>query len=643
VERSASISENYKYPLGRQPKVLFDRNVTRDEKDLLVGNYFMEDAGVKYSAAPYFFSFNYHVDNQLPVKFEMEEGRILYLDLSVASEPLMYYQMGYALMLPLNKSEDTYQCIFAPDETKIWQKADYQWIWKGPHLYLGFPMILIAMTLLTVTIFYCVHRFSVKKHYHGEDEEHVTAPKRVFLPSYSPTGKYSPMEIIRSLLFASDSDIITQCGTDAYYYLWFQKYTIIYILAMTLVSMPILLPIYFSAEEYAISFKDFAGFTIASVNLRNSSRIYLFYFVIMVFAVFGCIYLIMLRNLARIVVKSNENFGSLYTVMVSNISPKLRNRKNLIADFQHRYGDCVVDAHICYDMRNLSKLDKSKDQYHELVDFYQKMYDNTGVRPQIRTGFLWLTKTDALHHYENLANQVQAKIDQRENSKKINGTGYAFVTFNSIAAAQTCVNDHVVRFCGFSIPLWFLDNRWDYQVQPAPEADDVVYDNLPYTKLNRLIRSVVSNTIMSAIILVVYLVVFCASFMWFYNSTNVSKIWDIISIFGPVAFVLQALVDLTPELISAVTETVKPILEVFTGWEKHHSRFDFRKSVIRKTVSNTNFSINNFLIITLGILHVYFYYYSTLLLYLCEWCLESMVQSKSSIQQLHILFQLYGC
>jgi hypothetical protein len=581
LERGALYSVNLKYPLGRQPRLRFDVNITHDPKDLIVGNYFYEQ-NVNYTAKPYFFSFSYHVNNHLPVIFDMVNGEIIYTDLSVASEPREYYQIGYGLILPRNKSSSTYQCVFLNEGSKrIWQKADYQWIYEGPHLYVGFPLIILALILVSITFLCCVDKFNVKKHYHDGEELHETLSKRVFISSYAATGKYSLKEILHSLLFAIDSQIIEQCGTDAYYYLWFQKYMIIYVIACMCVSMPILLPLYYYNNSHAISFSDFAGLTIASLDIRHNNKLLITYLVIMIFGLFGCVYLYFLRRLARTLIKPNKNFSSLFTVMVSNLSPKLIKPSDLIAQFRERYGDCIVDAQICYDLRKLTELDNKRDKLTRLLDRYQEIADTTGKSPSVRVGFLWLKKIDALNHFNTELQKVQEKINQIS-KKSLSGTGYGFVTFSSIKMAQKCLTDHSIKFCGISIPLWLLDNRWDYSVEPAPEADDINYANLSFSSFGIWIRSILTNSIMTVILLTVYAIVYIASLLNWYRDTHQSVIFDFLSKFT-IGILLQAFVELIPEIISAITETVKPVLEVLTEFEKHHTRFEYRKSVVRKT------------------------------------------------------------
>ncbi len=580
--RGGLYSENLKYPLRQQPKLSFDANITNDARHLIVGNYFYERSDVHYDARPYFFSFNYHVEDKTPVTFLMDKRQIMYKDLSIASESREYFRMGYGLLLPLNVTEQTYQCAFVPDENKIWQKADYQWIYQGPHLYAGFPLITLALVLVSSTFLCCVGRFQVKKHYHGDDTHHTELPKRVFLPGYATNGRYSVLEILHSLISATDSQIIEQCGTDAYYYLWFQKYMMLFVLACACISMPILLPLYYFSNDHEISFKDFAGVTIAAIDFKNNSKIVLVFAVIMTFAVIGCVYLRYLRKLARTVVKSNKNYSSLFTVMVSGLSPKLRNNKQFLAQFRDRYGDAVVDAHICYDLRKLSKLDEEKDRLTSLLEYYQDQLDRTGKRPTVRTGLLKLTHTDALSHYYEQLQKVQTEIDNKENKKSVKGTGYGFVTFSNIAMAQQCVSEHSLSFCGCVIPLWCFDSRWDYNVTPAPESDDVNYNNLTFSGLNIWLRSIVTNSIMTVILLIVYSIVFIASLLHWWKANHQSNIWDLISRYA-IAIVLQGVVEMIPELISAVTELVKPLLEILTDYERHHTRHDFRQSVVRKT------------------------------------------------------------
>ncbi|KAF0984109.1 hypothetical protein FDP41_008024 [Naegleria fowleri] len=113
-------------------------------------------------------------------------------------------------------------------------------------------------------------------------------------------------------LFASDSDIVKQCGTDVYYYLWFQKYFMLFVTICGCISLVLLLPIYLTSKHYDYSFKDFTGTTIAFIDVHKSWWTLLFYILNGLISILGLLLMLRLRKLARHMIKGNSNFASLY-------------------------------------------------------------------------------------------------------------------------------------------------------------------------------------------------------------------------------------------------------------------------------------------------------------------------------------------
>jgi uncharacterized protein YggT (Ycf19 family) len=348
--------------------------------------------------------------------------------------------------------------------------------------------------------------------------------------------------------------------------------------------------VFINSTDYSISFTDFASTTIAAIDFQTTKNYYIFLFfaVTLIIPLLGCLLIYALRRLARTVVKANNNYGTLYTVMVSEIPTNIRSRQDLVEEFSERYGrQHIVDAHICFDLAQLSKMDKDLRKSRKLLARYVRKHRHTGSRPIIRVGLLGLTKVDALNYYSERATRLEKMVTKLSESKNIEATGYGFVTFNTIEMARFCINDHRIFCCGFSLPTWLCESGgWGYQVVQAPEPTDVMYDNLGYTAMSTRMRQYGTSFVLFCTLVVLYILNVIYMYVNWWKAQNYSNIYELINngtsnYYG--VMVLQVLVELAPEIVSAVNEVLRIIVEVLTRFEKHHTRISFRKAVLQKT------------------------------------------------------------
>ena len=240
---------------------------------------------------------------------------------------------------------------------------------------------------------------------------------------------YNPFRILQSLFFSSDTQTVNQCGTDVYYYLWFSKYLIVFVVVCGLVACGSLLPTYLTTTDYNVSFGDFSSTSIANMSIKTNDKIYVFFLVTISFPILGLIFIYGLNRLSRQMIKSRTNIGSLYTVMVNGIPRNVRDRKRLLEDFKNRYGDCVVDAHLALDLNNLSELDEKREDLERLLRGAEREYEKSGRKPMVKIGFFG-KKVDAIEEYSKGLEAVNKEISllRLNPNRTIHGTGYGFVT-----------------------------------------------------------------------------------------------------------------------------------------------------------------------------------------------------------------------
>ncbi|KAG2389324.1 hypothetical protein C9374_013884 [Naegleria lovaniensis] len=634
-----------------------------------------------------FFSYNFHTDHKPLIKYQDGDSNteqssnqyrlIKFADISTAvQEPNRYYRIGYSVIRRIANTNDTskstsysYQCSFNTTSYDVYIDPDYKFSFSGPHVFVGLPLVILSIIILSIPSLCCVNKFAITKHNRGllladEAEEHyyddihaefsaigkekeeykkkkkeyedflIYKHRRNFFGE-TPFKKsintretnsftndeevddeekftdlksrlqhasrfYNPLIILKSIFFATDTQLVQQCGTDVYYYLWFSKYLIIYLLVCGVIACGFLLPTYLTTTDNNVSFGDFSSTTIAQMNIKQNDKIYVFFLVTISFPIIGLVFIYGLHRLSRQLIKSRNNIGSLYTVMVNGVSKNIRDRRRILEDFKRRYGENnVVDAHIALDLNELSALDEKKEEIEVLLRGAEKQYEKTSRRPTIKIrGFLGIlgSKVDAIDHYTKALDEINKNInDLRTNpSRTVHGTGYAFVTFSSMEAAQKCLNEHrdIPCCCGFSIPWWCcIPSGWPYGgIERAPESDDILFENLNVSSTNRWFRSLTSSSIITIVLLIIYSISTTVSWYYWYKGQNISQIKDYAvpsdSIIGvdTAALILMALADLLPEVISLANELVKPIIEVLTDFERHPSRTSRRKTVLTKSI-----------------------------------------------------------
>ncbi|KAL9642483.1 hypothetical protein ABK040_011050 [Willaertia magna] len=603
---------------------------------------------------PLYFSYNFHVNHQSLIKFNENNNLIKFLDLSVAVQiPNNYFRLGFGILRKFNTT--SLQCSFNITKNDIYIDPDYKFTYMGPHIFLGIPLLIIAVSLLSIYSCCCVHlfeftKFNKKLLLHDEKDENeleeilermekknnndnnfnndnnidnnemndnstndVGNEERLeqeeedvkvayqnfrfkknfrnffsqddsFIPKITKYIKglklaYNPLSVIISLFTTNDLTLVNQCGTDIYYYLWFSKYIIIYTLICGILANITLLPTYLSIDDYKVSFGDFSTTTIGEMNIRENSKIFIFYIVSILFPLVGLGFLYMLRRLSRLIVKGKRNFGSLYTIMVSGIDKDIKDRKVLINDFKNRYGDeNVVDGHLALD---LSKIEELEEKLEELQMKLNQQKQKEDQKFKIKA------------EMEKIENQIKRYKDPN----RIQGTGYGFITFSSMTQAQHCLDENRLSCCGFELPLWCCESGWNYRVERAPEADDILFENLHVGFWTRFIRSCISNIIITIILCVIYGLMAFVSYYYWFKGQNASEILDQFSEIDAdiiPSFVVMIAADLFPEIISLANELVKPIIEVFTEFERHASRKSARTTILHKSVFFICLSISIF-------------------------------------------------
>ena len=104
------------------------------------------------------------------------------------------------------------------------------------------------------------------------------------------------------------------------------------------------------------------------------------------------------------------------------------------------------------------------------------------------------------------------RVIKRLMKERYQGTGYAFVTFNKYQVAQAVLAELPKRLQGHK-----MQTRVSYlfgghmRVRRAPEPEDVIWENLQYSKRERVLRQVLSTSIATLLVVVGTFAIFVAN------------------------------------------------------------------------------------------------------------------------------------
>ncbi|KAG2393281.1 hypothetical protein C9374_006812 [Naegleria lovaniensis] len=611
----------------------------------------------------YLFSYEFHV--QRKSIYIMKKGFMCFTDLSVAATPNYRHRLGFGVLMVdgLNGTFATrntsFQCAFVTSKKSIYVEPVYFYTFMNFHFLVSIPILMCGLTLACFQVVYCKDKYKISenlldadirvldddnfdeqwklthskdgfRHYFqnsldlwGNNNPQDENPSNIWcrLRKYLKLFLQHIYDVFPSLfLFASDSDIVKQCGTDVYYYLWFQKYVMLFVAICGIMSMVLLLPIYLTSKHYDYSFKDFAGSTIAAIDVHKSWWTLLFYILNGLIPILGLLLMLRLRKLARHMIKGNSNFGSLYTVMISNIDKNLKDKEKLLSELREFFGqDTIADCHICLDFEKITLLEKKLAKFQRRLGKAAEQESRKTVQSLLLNLYIQLfyRKQSYVHYCEENIQQIEKQLLELKREENIVGTGYGFVTFFSMTTTKKVCDEYVTDFMGFMISKKYISNsfskmvnffklrlnivtselntsdsnrdkkRMEYNFAPACEASDVLFENLNISTSKRASRVFVSNVILFIVLLVIYTVLILNSSIPWYATQNKSDIYDYAELLKtPTDFtfkLLLAFFELSPEIISLINELFKPLVEKLVKWEKHKTNIHKRKTILRRT------------------------------------------------------------
>ncbi|CAF0879653.1 unnamed protein product [Brachionus calyciflorus] len=269
-----------------------------------------------------------------------------------------------------------------------------------------------------------------------------------------------------------DKHINEKCGKDAIYYLVFQRYLIVYLFIVTIMSISILLPINLHGTLYPQ--RVFGSTTI--VNVVPSDPVLWVHLVLSwIFFALGIIFMI---QFSKRMEYSESDYVS-RTVLITNYPSKHAKKEYIYKHFEEAYPELVItDVQFAYDVNKLNKLDRRKQAMSIGKITSEKIYEQTGERPLMHPfhfgSFVELcccccTKccckqennrlTDSIEFYTKNVNHLTERINHEREKCLKKPLGILFVTFEDQSMADKFLKHYRFGLIGNIIHSSCISNK----------------------------------------------------------------------------------------------------------------------------------------------------------------------------------------
>lgn len=306
---------------------------------------------------------------------------------------------------------------------------------------------------------------------------------------------------IRLIFKVKLQDIREKIGTEAYQYLKFQQYLIIYTFIVMVSSIVVILPINNTGKN--IVNDTVFGQTITS-NLDPSSNL------LWCHAVLAEVLVIPLFILRAIYAKQylEPDEPKSRTLMIHGIPARQSNRNCILQLFREQYQEFqVTEVEIAYNISKLMKLDQRRKEAEDALRVCKEIFDKDEFRPdmtRVPCG-KWCClcpKVDAIQHYEHQAAEYGKKCEKEKELVERSPAGIAFVTFDRKYSAQRFVYslNYIKRYleygCGFRcLSLGEPLDTFVWNVGFAPSPENIYWENLSVNRWKWWMKAFVVNVI----------------------------------------------------------------------------------------------------------------------------------------------------
>ncbi|KAL5008324.1 hypothetical protein ScPMuIL_013905 [Solemya velum] len=307
---------------------------------------------------------------------------------------------------------------------------------------------------------------------------------------------------ISAFLRVKDADILQKSGRDAIQYLSFQRYLLVYMAIIWVLSTVVVIPVNFTGTNGKSS--HFTG-TNVGVLLPCSPLLW-------VHAILAVVYLIIavyfLRHFsANLEFDEDEQVSR--TLMVSNISKINCSKEVILQHFQEAYPEAVLWMSSLPTIIHSCDANKRRSVAAEAKVNSVLELKKTGQHPMMRPyrcgrccccDFCGCRQVDAIDYYTREEEDLIQKCEEEKVTAYRDPLGMAFITFQSDQTAERVYADFKATCKGAHNPLpsnvYANLNVNDWHVKYAPSPENIYWENLPMSTTRWWIRAVIINTIL---------------------------------------------------------------------------------------------------------------------------------------------------
>uniref|UniRef100_A0A8C0H2J1 Transmembrane protein 63A n=1 Tax=Chelonoidis abingdonii TaxID=106734 RepID=A0A8C0H2J1_CHEAB len=246
-------------------------------------------------------------------------------------------------------------------------------------------------------------------------------------------------------LWCSDEEIRDKCGDDAMHYLAFQRHIICLLVAVSILSVCVILPVNLSGDLLDKDPYSFGRTTIANLQTGND--------LLWLHTVFAVIYLILtvafMRHHTTYIKYKEENIVR-RTLFITGL-PKNAKKEAIENHFIAAYPTCnVLEVQLCYDVARLICLHKERKKAEKSLIYFMHLHEKNGRRVRINPKpcgqfccceIRGCERVDAIDYYTQVTNKLLAEYLKEEQTVHDNPLGMAFVTFQEKSMATYILKD----------------------------------------------------------------------------------------------------------------------------------------------------------------------------------------------------------
>ncbi|XP_048793879.1 CSC1-like protein 1 [Lagopus muta] len=297
-----------------------------------------------------------------------------------------------------------------------------------------------------------------------------------------------------------DDEIHDRCGEDAIHYLTFQRHIICLLVAVSILSVGVILPVNLSGDLLVKDPYSFGRTTIQNLETGNN--------LLWLHTCFAVVYLILtvvfMSHHMKTVTYKEENIVKC-TLFITGL-PKNAKQEAIQGHFVAAYPTCaVLEVQLCYDVSRLIHLFRKRNEAERSLTYYKHMYEKHGdpvkVNPKPCGQFCCCEmrgceREDAVEYYSRVTNGLIEEFSKEEEAVQNKPLGMAFVTFQEKSMATYILKDFNACKCrsikckGEPQPSSYSKELCvtNWEVKYATYPENICWNNLSVRGLNWWVR-----------------------------------------------------------------------------------------------------------------------------------------------------------